>query len=124
MTAKYVLPEPVAIWTRARGLSFFSECSRLVMASNWFGKSTRCSTSPWSSGGIVVMRPRRLDGRVSSAAVKRPEPSACWAATQAWSVSAASQSARVSGRWIWKMRRLLGFGSSRLVKVVSPPFEM
>lgn len=35
LTAVYVLPLPVAIWIKARGLASLKERSRLVMASIW-----------------------------------------------------------------------------------------
>ncbi len=108
-----VFPEPVAIWTSARGRFWNSECSRLMTACNWLGKRNALST-----GGIARRRARRDEGLVSSATVKWPA-----LLTQASRVSAASHSASVPGWCTWKMRRLRGSGSRRFVNFVIAPVE-
>jgi hypothetical protein len=108
-----VFPEPVAICTSARGRFRKSESSKLMTACNWLGKRNARST-----GGTARRRARRDEGLVSSAAVKVPA-----LFTQASSVSAASHSARVAGWCTWKMRRLRGSGSRRLVNFVIAPVD-
>ena len=64
------MPEPVAIWIRARGRSSLSDCSRLVIALTLFGQRFGMST-----GGSVWRRERRVEGLVSSAAGVTAPPS-------------------------------------------------
>ena len=93
------MPEPVAIWIRARGRFALSDSSRLAMAVAWAGHSLAASGS--SSGSSL------------SPARSEPRPSV-------WS---SCQRARVSGRWKANTRREAGSGSSPEVKRVSAPVD-
>src|SRR2546426_7117518 len=104
----------------ARGRSSRSERSGLVRPLTWLGQRPR-----ESSAGKCCRRVRSVDGfgayatpaGAGSAVVSRGDQDLAQVVTG----SAASHSARVSGRWIRKSERLRGGGSSRLVEVVTSP---
>ena len=102
LQAVKVLPEPVAIWIMARGLSRASDSSRLTMAGPWAGRRLVMSTG--SSCFILRRRPRKVLASGRSFA--------------SW-----SQRTIVSGRCTVKTSRLRGSGSRPLVNWVSMPVD-
>ena len=86
-----VLPEPVAICTRARGLSAFSDASRLSIALTWHSRRPK-----GFSGGSEAMPERKDRG-------------------------ASIQDIKVSGRWKSKTSRERGLGSRPLMNRVIRP---
>ncbi len=115
LMAVKVLPLPVAIWIRARGLSAASEASRLRMAWIWAGQSFWSPHSVMSSG---MERRRRRNVSVGGASWTPPVTGIVPCAG-----SPASQSASVAGWWKAKTGRERGSGSRPLVKRVSMPVD-